>query len=252
MRGVWISLLVVACQAGEPPRAPAAAAGEPAAEPARHEHPSRDEHPPQGAAPPPADHQHHGPIGHRFEDAEQWAKRFDDPSRDAWQMPRHVVDLMELRPAMHVVDLGAGTGYFIPHLSSAVGAQGRVIALDVEPDMVRYLKARARREGLSNVEVRQVTSEEPGLEPSSVQRVLIVDTWHHLGARASYARKLAAALEPGGRVYVVDFTLETQRGPPRDHRVAPEQVVSELSAGGLNARVLPESLPDQYVVVGEK
>src|SRR5262249_32059366 len=135
----------------------------------------------------------HGGMVHDFSGAENWAKVFDDPARDAWQRPDEVVALLGLRPGMTVVDLGAGTGYFEPQLARAVGPSGRVLALDVEPDMVRYLRERAARAGLANVEARTVAPDDPGLGAGTVDRVLIVDTWHHLPDRAAYARKLTAA-----------------------------------------------------------
>jgi len=205
-----------------------------------------------GPGPDAAQHRHAGPIGHRFDDAERWAVQFDDPKRDVWQKPEHVVDLLEIAPGMGVADIGAGTGYFLPHLSRAVGADGTVLALDIEPDMVRYMEERARREGLDNVEVRRVEPSDPGLAAGSVDRILVVDTWHHIAQREAYTVKLAAALAPGGRVAIVDFTQESPRGPPRAHRIRPEQVARELEAGGLVARIAAEDLPDQYVVVGEK
>lgn len=199
-----------------------------------------------------AEHQQHGAPVHRFDNAERWAQRFDDPARDAWQKPEHVVALLQLEPGMTVADLGAGTGYFLRHLSLRIGSQGKVWGLDVEPDMVRYMQERAQREGLTNVEARQVDAADPRLPPSSLDRILVVDTWHHIAQRERYASKLAAALEPRGRVVIVDFTLQTHRGPPKEHRVPPDQVVRELQAAGLTARILDEELPDQYVVVGEK
>jgi SAM-dependent methyltransferase len=153
---------------------------------------------------------------------------------------------------MTVVDLGAGTGYFLPYLAAAVAPGGRVMALDVEPDMVRYMKERALREGLVGVEARLVSSDDPGLPVGSVHRVLVVDTWHHLEDRVGYVRLLAHALAPGGTVAVVDFTLETDKGPPRSARLAPDAVAAELRAGGLAAEILAEDLPDQYVVVGRR
>jgi ubiquinone/menaquinone biosynthesis C-methylase UbiE len=189
---------------------------------------------------------------HRFEHAEQWAKEFDDPSRDSWQKPELVVAAMQIAPGMTVADIGAGTGYFEPHLSRAVGPNGRVLALDVEPDMVRYLIARAAREQLANVDARQVAPDDPALPAASVDRVLIVDTWHHIANRAAYASRLAVALKPGGEVIVVDFRRDAHRGPPPEHRIGPEEVARELAAGGLAVRVTDAGLPEQYVVVGTR
>lgn len=188
-------------------------------------------------------------MPHRFEGAEEWSKVFDDPERDAWQHPDEVVALLDVKPGSTVADLGAGTGYFLKRLSEAVGPSGKVLGLDVEPDMVRFMTERAAKEHLANAEARAVAPDDPQLAPASVDRILIVDTWHHLGERAAYAKKLAAALKPGGRVMVVDFTVESERGPPKEHRLAPEVVMSELEAGGLKASLAEETLPDQYVVI---
>jgi cyclopropane fatty-acyl-phospholipid synthase-like methyltransferase len=197
-------------------------------------------------------HQHGDDMPLRFEKADEWAKIFDDPERDAWQRPDEVVQLLSLSPGMAVADIGAGTGYFLGRLSRGVGREGRVIGIDVEEDMVRYMKERAARDGLENVEAVLVPFDDPKLAPGSVDRILIVDTWHHIGSRKAYTEKLAAALRPGGFVAVVDFTMETDKGPPKEHRIPPEQAVKELEAGGLAATVVEETLPDQYLVKGMK
>lgn len=235
-----LSSVGLGCASGEP--APAVSGTTPGVEHAHHHE----------AGPPEAEHAHHhgqGPLVHRFDDAERWAKELDDPSRDAWQKPDEVVARIGVAPGMTVVDLGAGTGYFLPHLARAVGETGKVFALDVEPNLVAHMKARVARQGLANVEVRQVGFDDPELAPASVSRVLIVDTWHHIAHREAYAIKLAAALVSGGRVAVVDFTADATRGPPREHRLAPDQVIRELSSAGLASSVVDETLPDQYIVV---
>jgi predicted methyltransferase len=193
------------------------------------------------------DHAHH-----RFDDVDRWVAVFDDPARDAWQRPADVVALLRLAPGMTVADLGAGTGYFLPYLSPAVGSTGRVLALDVEPAMVRHMRERAARQSLTNVVATAVPPDDPRLPPAGVDRVLVVDTWHHLPDRAAYSAKLAAGLKAGGMVVVVDFTMDTRLGPPPDARVPPDTVVAELRAGGLEADIVAEPLPEQYVVIGRK
>lgn len=214
--------------------------------------------PPPGATPPPAESFHHqgsgvhGGMHHRFEHAEDWAPMFDDPARDVWQRPAEVVRLLALSAGMTVVDLGAGTGYFLHYLSPTVGAEGHVLALDVESDMIRYMKERAAKEQLENVEPRLVQPDDPDLPDGSVDRILVVDTWHHIAGRAAYSKKLAAALKPGGFVMIVDFTKESKNGPPPEMRLSPEQVAVDLAGGGLDAAAVKESLPEQYVVIGRK
>jgi SAM-dependent methyltransferase len=211
-----------------------------------------------GAAPAPAGgerarhHRHGGDMPHRFERAEDWARLFDHPARAAWQKPDEVVALTALAPGMTVVDLGAGTGYFLSRLSRAVGPAGSVIATDIEPDMVRYLNERAVREGLANVKAVAAPADDVGVPAGSADRILIVDVWHHISDRERYAARMARALKPGGAVVVVDFTMESRRGPPAEHRLPPERVIAELGAGGLAAELVSESLPDQYVVIGRR
>ncbi len=188
------------------------------------------------------------PLGHRFENAEEWAKRFDDPARDAWQMPAEVVTAMNIEAGMRIADIGAGTGYFLPYLSAAAGASGTVLGLDIEVDMVRYMELRAEREKLLNVSARVVTVADPELSPGTIDRILIVDTWHHLPKREAYAKKLAAALTGGGSIVIVDFTMETERGPPKAHRLSADSIVAELTEAGLRAEIINEPLPDQFIV----
>lgn len=221
----------------------AAACSAPAAVPPPH-HPgahAAQEHPHQ-----------HGHAHHRFEDAASWSKVFDDPARDAWQKPGVVVAALGLRPGMTVADVGAGTGYFEPHLARAVGKDGVVLAVDIEPDMVRWIGERAVRDGTPNVKASLGTAADPGLPEGAVDRVLVVDTWHHVADRGAYARKLARSLRKGGFVAIVDFTKASPHGPPPAHRIAPEEVVAELAAAGLRAGSREVDLPYQYLVIGER
>lgn len=191
---------------------------------------------------------HHG-MHKEFKNAEEWAKTFDDPKRDEWQRPDEVVALLELKPNMTIADVGAGTGYFIGRLSKAVGPAGFVIATDVEADMIRYLDQRAAKDGWPNVRATQVAFDDPGLPAGSVDRILVVDVWHHLSDRLAYAKKLAAALRPGGLIAVVDFEKAAKQGPPPEYRLEPKTISDELAAAGLTPSLATEQLPDQYVVI---
>ena len=207
------------------------------------------------AGAPPAGHDAGPPAGHpeehRFAHAEEWAKKFDDPARDAWQQPDAVIAALDLSPAMTVADVGAGTGYFSVRLARVV-PRGQVIATDLEPDMLRYLTERAAREHLSNIRTVLAGADDPHLDPASVDRILVSDVWHHIADRARYARGLAAALRPGGRVAIVDFTPEATHVPPHHPHVAPEAAIAELRAAGLDATLSPTKLPDQYIVIGTR
>jgi SAM-dependent methyltransferase len=184
---------------------------------------------------------------HSFGDAEKWAHVFDDPERDAWQKPHAVIDALALKPDAVVADLGAGTGYFAARLANML-PKATVYAVDLEPDMVKYLGERAKREGLANLRPVQAAAGEARL-PAKVDLVLLVDVYHHIEARERYFRALAASLRPGARVAVIDFRLDSPEGPPKAARIAPEQVKAELSRAGYVLAEEHAFLPRQYFLV---
>ena len=193
-------------------------------------------------------------MQHRFEHADEWVARFDDPERDAWQKPDEVIAALALRPNDIVADVGAGTGYFTVRLAKAV-PQGKVIASDVEADMVRYLRERATKAGLANVVAVQGDATDPKL-PEHAHVILLVDVLHHIEDRGAYFTTLAGQLADGGRIVIVDFEPDAPAdgpGPPREHRLAVDAVVREASAAGLRARgTVSDTLPYQYVLQLER
>jgi len=183
----------------------------------------------------------------RFDDAEKWSKVFDDPARDAWQKPAEVIAALQLAANATVADIGSGTGYFSVRLARAL-PQGRVYGADVEPDMVRYLNARAAREALANLSSHLAGEEGPNL-PAPVDLVLVVDTYHHIPGRTRYFERLKSVLNPGGRIAIIDFRLDSPTGPPVRRRIAPERVKSEMQRAGYRLLDEPGFLPHQYYLV---
>jgi predicted methyltransferase len=184
---------------------------------------------------------------HTFGDAQKWSKVFDDPKRDAWQKPHEVIQALALKPDTVVADIGAGTGYFAVRLAHMV-PKGRVYAIDTELDMVKYLAERAQRNGLKNLSAIAGKPDDPRI-PEKADLMLLVDVYHHIDKREAYFRKLADSLKPGGRVAIIDFTLESPQGPPKAARVAPERVKAELKAAGYEVVQEHTFLPNQYFVV---
>lgn len=193
----------------------------------------------------------HRGMQHDFRDVKRWVRVFDNPKRKAWQKPAEVVKLMSLKEGMSVADIGAGTGYFLPYLRAGVGSKGKVWGLDLAAPLVKHMNQRAKKAGWSNVKAVQVSPNDPKLKAKSVDRILIVNTWHHIGRRVEYAKKLKASLKPGGSLFVVDFTMEAKRGPGKKHRLTPTQVSKELTLAGFKVSVAKETLPEQYIVKAE-
>jgi ubiquinone/menaquinone biosynthesis C-methylase UbiE len=183
----------------------------------------------------------------RFENAAEWEKHFEGPERDAWQHPDTVVSLLALRPGDRVADIGAGTGYFSVRLARAV-PQGKVWAVDIEPDMVRHLGERARRESLANLEPVLGVGEDPRLR-GPLDVIFVCDTYHHIANRTAYFARVAPLLAPSGRLVIVDFKQGEQPvGPPPEARVPPAEIDAELAPAGFRRTALDEAtLPYQYI-----
>lgn len=185
-------------------------------------------------------------MHHRFDDPERWAAVFDDPARDAWQQPDALVRWLALAPDARVADLGAGTGYFSVRLARVVPS-GRVYAQDIEPALLRHLRARAERDDLANVRIVLGTTDDP-LLPERVDLALMVDTYHHIADRVAYFTRVRERLRPGGRVVIVDFRPASSMGPPAEHKVSPETVTSEMARAGFVAEGRFDALSEQYVL----
>jgi ubiquinone/menaquinone biosynthesis C-methylase UbiE len=196
---------------------------------------------PLALAQSPSTHQH------SFKEADKWSHVFDDPARDAWQKPHEVIQALALKPDGVVADIGAGTGYFATRLANML-KQGRVYAVDIEPDMVKHLGERAKREGLENLVAVAGAAESPRL-PAKVDLALFVDVYHHVDARERYFRALRKSLNPGGRVAIIDFRMDSPDGPPREARIDAERVKAEMKQAGYALVAEHAFLPRQYFLV---
>ena len=195
-----------------------------------------------------AQKQHVPASQQRFEDIEYWVRVFDDPKRDEWQKPEEVIKAMRLKQGDVVADLGAGTGYFTRRFAVAVSPEGNALGLEVEPNMVKYMKQDAEKLKLKNYISKLVKYDDPLLEPGSVDVVFICDTYHHLEDRVAYLKKMSKGLKDRGRVVVVDFhKKDLPVGPPDlEHKLAEETVIKEFREAGYRLIKKHDILPYQY------
>ena len=190
-------------------------------------------------------------FGRHFDNADEWAKTFDDPARDEWQMPARVIDALQLKSGQVVADVGAGTGYFTVRLAKSLAAP-KVYAVDIEPSMVDHVKQRAVRDGLNNVVAVQAGADRTNL-PEPVDLVLVVDTYHHIPNRVAYFTALKARMKPGARLAIVDFRKGAPSGPPEEFRFTPDQISAELGKAGFALQRSHDFLPRQiFLVYGVK
>ena len=151
----------------------------------------------------------------------------DEDGRERAGEATKVMDLLDVGRGMVVADIGAGAGYYTAHLSRRVGAEGRVIAEDVQRSYLDGLRRRIAREGLGNVVTVLGAPHDPRLPPQSVDLALLVHMYHEIAQPFGLLANLTPALRPGGRVAIVDSD-----GPIRNHGTPRALLSCELTAVG--------------------
>jgi SAM-dependent methyltransferase len=178
-----------------------------------------------------------------------YVARLDDPGRAKWQLPDRVVAALGLKPGGRAAEIGSGTGQFTIRMAKAVGEEGRVFAIDVEPRMLDLLAERAAAAKAWGI-VGLLAPEGGGLPPEPVDAILMVNVLHHVKDRADYLRALATRLTPRGRIAIVDFhERELPVGPPPDHKLARTDAIASVKEAGLRLIREEEFLPYQYFLL---
>lgn len=171
------------------------------------------------------------------------ASWLDRGERAREERPDLVLEAMEIETDWVVADIGAASGYYSFRLSSRV-PEGRVLAVDIQPELLQLIEERSALAGVDNVQAVLGTIEDPGLPESAVDAVLLVDSYHEFSHPREMMEAMVRALEPGGRVFLVEFRGEDAELPvPAVHKMTEAQARLELEAAGLewveNKSILP-------------
>ena len=158
--------------------------------------------------------------------------------RDDWQRVDEVFREMGIGPGAHVADLGAGGGYFTTRLARAVGAAGRVYAVDVNPVSLRELREALPKE-LTNIEIVRAEEDDPKLPEGQLDAVLVVNAYHEFAEYAAVLARVRAALKPGGRLVLIEPTPQraedtTRAAQTRRHEIAIEFAEADLTQAGFD------------------
>ena len=187
-----------------------------------------------------------GVMGHQAAD---WLER---PQRTHEEMPDEVVANMNLRPDDVVADIGAGTGYFAFRIAEQV-PEGRVLATDIQPEMLAIMEERIEEEGVRNVETVLGAIDDPALPENAVDVVLMVDAYHEFSHPWEMMKGIVDSLKPGGRVILIEYRGEDPSVPIRPlHKMTEEQVVREMSVFDLHWDDTLDFLPWQHMFVFSK
>ena len=164
-----------------------------------------------------------------------------------------LIAALDLKPGMVVADVGAGTGYLSRRMANKVGTTGRVLAVDVQPEMVRMLEAMVARDKLPQVKPSLGTAQDVKLPSGSIDLAVMVDVYHELAYPKEVLASIVDALKPDGRVVFVEYRGEDPRVPIKPlHKMTEQQIRLEASAASLTWERTVETLPIQHVVVFRK
>jgi SAM-dependent methyltransferase len=172
---------------------------------------------------------------------------FETPGRDERLKINRVMDILGITPGKSVADIGAGSGWFTvraAHRVAGNGAAGNaaaanraaakesssagiVYAVDINPEAIRYIDNRVRKESLSNVKTILSKDNDPLLPPASVDAVLLLKTYHEIADPVTLLEHLRPALRPGARVGIID-----RNGNGTDHGISSKIVVEEAEKAG--------------------
>lgn len=185
-------------------------------------------------------------MGHQAAD---WLNR---PGRIQEEMPDEVVTNMNLRSDEVVADIGAGSGYFSFRIAAKV-PDGKVMAVDIQPEMLQLIEERMSEEGVSNIERVLGEIDDPNLPPESIDAAIMVDAYHEFSHPFEMIDGINRALRPGGRIFLLEYRGEDASVPIRPlHKMTELQAVKEMSVFGLEWTDTLDFLPWQHMMIFTK
>jgi len=180
----------------------------------------------------------------------QGADWLNRPEREKEENPEGALDALGIRPGMVVADVGAGTGYMSLRLAKRVGPGGRVYANDLQPEMLRRLRANAAKAGLTNIQTVQGEEADPKLPAGSMDLVLLVDVYHEFSKPREMIDKIRESLKPYGRLVLLEYRKEDPKVPIQEqHKMTVAEVKAELEPQGLVLSKVIETLPRQHILI---
>ena len=199
-------------------------------------------------------------IGKRFMGREiagvmgwQGAAWLERDEREREERTDLLLAALQLKPGMVVADIGEGTGYLARRMAPAVMPGGKVLAVDVQPEMVRMLQAAVRQTGLTQIEPSLGTETDVKLPASSVDLAIMVDVYHELAYPHEVLASIIRALKPGARLVFVEYRAEDPQVPIKAlHKMSEAQIKREAAVHALVWERTVGTLPWQHLVVFRK
>jgi arsenite methyltransferase len=164
---------------------------------------------------------------------EEWIKVLDAPDRVAALKVDEIISNLGLKPGDVVADLGAGSGVFSIALARAVGAGGKVYAVEIDRGLLDHINAKAKDQKIANLQTVLGRFVDPALPQADVDLAFMHDVLHHVEERAGYLKNAAGYLKPSGRFAILE--PDARNGPHRDDpklQITKEQLAAWMAASG--------------------
>jgi ubiquinone/menaquinone biosynthesis C-methylase UbiE len=250
----WISLVIVVLLGCDPVQRteptvrstePSAKAPEQRSKPPEYE--TRKEHDPDGIGKFYMGREIAMVMGH---EAAEW---LDRPEREKEERSSKLLESLKLEPGLIVADVGAGSGYFTFPIAEKIGAKGKVLAVDIQDEMLDLIRQRSKERKLTNVEPVKGTETDPKLPDAGVDLILLVDVYHEFDHPYEMTVAMTKALKPGGRMVFVEFRMEDETVPIKlVHKMSEKQVLKEMELHSLKHVKTLDVLPWQHIIIFEK
>ena len=175
-----------------------------------------------------------------------WLNR---PERIQEENPEEMLEQLEVQPGMTVCDMGCGDGYYTMELAKRVGPTGKVIAVDIQPEMLQELSRRCERNNLKNVEMILGLPHDPKLPTGKVDLILMVDVYHEFSNPVEMLTSMRESLKPNGRIALVEFRGEDPQVPIKpEHKMTKKQILKEYQANKMGLVKEYDRLPWQHLM----
>lgn len=185
-------------------------------------------------------------MGHR---GAAWLER---PAREREERTDLLIANLPLTDYDVVADIGAGTGYMSFAIAERV-PEGRVLAVDIQQEMLDIVRARIDAGAPANVETVLGSETNPNLPAESVDLILLVDAYHEFSHPREMGLSMAAALRPGGLLVLIEYRGEDRSVPiKRLHKMTEKQARREMAAVGLRWERTESFLPQQHFMLFRK
>jgi ubiquinone/menaquinone biosynthesis C-methylase UbiE len=180
----------------------------------------------------------------------EWLERSE---REIEEMPETALDKIGLKPGMVIADVGAGVGYFTIRIAKRVAPEGKVLAVDVQPEMLAKLRRRATEAKLTNIQPMLGSESDPRLPERCCDVILMVDVYHELSQPQVMLQKLRRALKDDGRLVLLEYRKEDPHIPIRsDHKMSVAEAKAEVEAEGYKLDAVLKDLPRQHILIFRK